>query len=71
MAKRYITPKRKHLKPRKYKGKCEQCGTPKPPNEIYSYVDDVNPAINYNAPYLCKECYENKYGAKLDGGNNE
>ena len=27
---------------------------------VYCYVDDVNPAINYNAPYLCKECYIKK-----------
>lgn len=62
MAKRYITPKRKHTKARKYNGKCEHCGTPKPLSEVYCYVDDVNPAINYNAPYLCKECYEKRYG---------
>ena len=49
------------MKPRKYNGKCEGCGTPKASNEIYCYVDDVNPAINYNAPYLCKECYEKRY----------
>lgn len=64
MAKRYIAPKSKYRKARKYNGKCEECGTPKPPTEIYSYVDDVNPAINYNAPYLCKECYEKRYGKK-------
>lgn len=64
MAKRYIIPKRKHTKARKYNGKCEGCGTPKPSSEIYCYVDDVNPAINYHAPYLCKECYEKRYGKK-------
>ena len=62
MAKRYIVPKRKHTKARKYNGKCEGCGTPKQLNEVYCYVDDVNPAINHNAAYLCKECYEKRYG---------
>lgn len=62
MARGYYQPKRKYMKPRKYNGKCEGCGTPKASNEIYCYVDDVNPAINYNAPYLCKECYEKRYG---------
>ena len=50
------------MKSRKYNGKCEECGTPKSLSEVYCYVDDVNPAINYNAPYLCKECYIKKYG---------
>lgn len=58
----YYAPRRKYQKPRPYKGKCENCGEPKAPNEIYCYVDDVNPAINYNAPYLCKKCYEERYG---------
>ena len=49
------------MKARKYNGKCEDCGTPKPPSEVFCYVDDVNPAINYNSPYLCKECYEKRY----------
>lgn len=66
MAKRYIAPKRKHTKSRAYKGRCEGCGTPKPSNEVYCYVDDVNPAINYNAPYLCKECYEKRCGKRKE-----
>lgn len=61
MARGYYQPRAKYRKARAYKGKCEGCGTPKPSSEIYCYVDDVNPAINYNAPYLCKECYEKKY----------
>ena len=64
MAKAYIAPRRKHMKSRKYKGKCENCGTPKPLSEVYCYVDDVNPAINYHSPYLCKEFYMKKYGGK-------
>ena len=61
MGKGVIQPKRKHMKARKYNGKCENCGTTKPLSEIYCYVDDVNPAINYSAPYLCKECYVKIY----------
>lgn len=61
MARGYMVPRAKYRKPRAYKGKCENCGTPKPPSEIYCYVDDVNPAINYNAPYLCKDCYMKRY----------
>lgn len=61
MARGYYQPKRKYMKARKYNGKCEGCGTPKTISEVYSYVDDVNPAITYNAPYLCKECYEKRY----------
>lgn len=64
MAKAYIAPKRKHTKARKYHGKCEGCGTPKTLSEVFCYVDDVNPAITYNAPYLCKECYKERYGEK-------
>ena len=61
MSKRYFMPNRKVSKPRKYGGKCEGCGAPKPLNEVYCYVDDVNPAINYHSPYLCKDCYEKRY----------
>ena len=64
MARGYYQPRIKYTKPRKYNGKCEGCGTPKPANEVYCYVDDVNPSINYYAPYLCKECYTKKYARK-------
>lgn len=64
MGKGYFQPKRKYSKCRKYNGKCEECGTPKPLSEVYCYVDDVNPSINYHAPYLCKECYIKKYGKR-------
>ena len=62
MARAYIAPRRKFMKSRKYHGKCEHCGTPKPPSEVYCYIDDVNPAITYNAKYLCIDCYRKKYG---------
>lgn len=66
MARAYIAPRRKMMKSRKYNGKCEHCGTPKTLSEVYCYIDDVNPAITYNAPYLCIDCYKKKYG---NGGN--
>ena len=49
---------------RKYGGKCEGCGAVKPLSEVYCLVDDVNPAINYSAPYLCRACYDKTYGRK-------
>lgn len=65
MAKRNFQPNSKNRKSRKYNGKCEGCGAPKALNEVYCYVDDVSPAINYNAPYLCKECYVKRYGGEI------
>ena len=62
MSKSYIAPRKKLVKARKYNGKCEKCGTPKQLSEVYCYVDDVNPAINYNVRYLCRECYRAVYG---------
>lgn len=47
---------------RKYKGKCEMCNKETKLSETYCYVDDTCASMNYYAPYLCKECYENKYG---------
>ena len=64
MTKKYITPRAKYRKCRKYNGKCEGCGVAKPASEVYCYVDDVNPAITHNSPYLCKECYIKKYGER-------
>ena len=64
MATAYIAQRRQLMNSRKYNGKCERCGTPKPLNEVYCYVDDVNPAITYNAPYLCIDCYNKKYKSK-------
>ena len=66
MARGYFQPKRKQMQSRKYNGKCEKCGMPKPLSEVYCYVDSVNPAINYNSPYLCKECYIEKYGKRRE-----
>ena len=67
MAKAYIAQRRKLMKSRKYNGKCERCGTRKPLSEVYCYVDDVNPAINYSAPYLCWDCYKATHRRGEDG----
>ena len=67
MARQYIAPKRYQMKSRKYNGKCEGCGAKKTLGEVFCYVDDVNPAITYNAPYLCRECYMKQYGGKNNG----
>lgn len=53
---------RKYSTVRKYGGKCEKCGKKTPFNEVYCYIDESNIAISYNAPYLCKECYQEIYG---------
>ena len=62
MARAYIAPRRKLMKSRKYNGKCDKCGIPKLLSEVFCYVDDVNPAITYNALYLCRDCYRKTYG---------
>ena len=50
---------RKYSTPRKYKGNCENCE--KQTEEVYQYIDESNIAISYNSPYLCRECYKEKY----------
>lgn len=50
---------------RKFNGYCEQCKKSLCPEHTYSYVDGNNEAITYNAPYLCKDCYEEKYHTKI------
>ncbi len=64
MASGYKVPRRKYTKARKYNGKCENCGKLTPENEVYSYVDGDNYSISYYSPYLCKQCYEERYGGK-------
>ena len=61
MARHYKIP-RKYSKPRKYNGRCEYCGRVRAFSEVYQRVDDNNIAISYNAPYLCKDCYIERYG---------
>lgn len=47
------------------KGHCEDCGKEIPVCQAYSYVDESNGAISANAPGLCAECYEKRYGKKV------
>ena len=51
---------------RKFNGHCEICKKSLCPEHTYSFVDGNNEAITYNAPYLCKECYEKTYGTKIE-----
>ena len=50
---------------RKFNGHCEKCHKSLCLEHVYSYVDGNNIAITNNAPYLCKECYENTYHTKI------
>ena len=61
MVKNYKLP-RKYYKSRKYNGKCEKCGCVC--EHPYSYIDGNNIAITYNAPYLCKKCFDEMYRNK-------
>lgn len=61
MARGYMRPRNKYLKPRKFGGLCEMCGEKKKENEVYCYIDGNNYAISYNSPYLCIDCYIKKY----------
>ena len=58
MAQHYKMP-RKYSRPKKIPKNCQICG--KKTDELYSYIDGNNISITYNAPYLCKECYDKKY----------
>lgn len=69
MARGYMRPHKKYMSIRKYNGKCEGCGQPKPSNEIYCYVDGDNYAISYHSPYLCINCYIKKYGRNKNENN--
>jgi hypothetical protein len=55
----------KYNTPRKYHGHCEQCGKEVPQNEICKYLDGNNVSITYYSQYLCKECYEERYGKQI------
>lgn len=54
-------PSRKYLKSRKYGGFCEGCREPKESSEVFQKIDDTCAAQSYHAPYLCRECYLEKY----------
>lgn len=61
MSQHYRMP-RKYDTPRKYHGKCENCGMAVPADQIHQYTDGNNIAITYNSPYLCEKCYKERYG---------
>lgn len=63
--KKYIYPKKKYYKSRKHDGKCANCGKEIPDNLAFSYIDESNISITRNAPYLCWECYNQKYNDKI------
>ncbi|MEG6615366.1 hypothetical protein V6C27_02835 [Peptococcaceae bacterium 1198_IL3148] len=52
-------------KPRKFNGKCERCGRPICSCKAYRYFDDTNAAISNSSPWLCADCYQEKYGVKI------
>ena len=57
--KHYRMPK-KYSRPKKIPKNCQNCGIKT--EDLYFYLDESNIAITYNSPYLCKQCYEKKYG---------
>lgn len=50
---------------RKFAGRCEACGKPLCSCRAYQYTDESNAAITASAPFLCRECYETRYGVKI------
>ena len=62
---RNITMKSVRTRPRKFRGRCEACGKPICACKAYQHTDDSNGAINANAKYLCRACYEKEYGVKI------
>jgi len=58
----YKTPK-KYLRRKKEPNNCQKCG--KKTEQLYIYVDGNNISITHNSPYLCRDCYEEKYGKEI------
>ena len=56
---------------RKFAGRCEACGKPLCSCRAYQYTDESNGAITANAPFLCRECYETRYGVKIQVGKDK
>ncbi len=50
---------------RKFSGRCESCGKPLCSCHAYQYTDESNGAITASAPFLCRSCYEERYGVKI------
>lgn len=51
---------------KKFLGYCEECKKSLCEEHAYFRVDGNNEAITNNAPYLCRNCYENKYNEKIE-----
>ena len=49
----------------KFSGRCEACGKPLCSCQAYQYTDESNGAITASAPFLCRSCYEDRYGVKI------
>lgn len=49
----------------KFSGHCEACGKPLCSCRAYQYTDESNGAITASAPFLCRNCYEQRYGVKI------
>lgn len=52
-------------RPRKYYGRCEGCGKEVCICSIYQYTDENNETITNNSPFLCRACYEERYGVTI------
>ncbi len=50
---------------RKFSGRCEACGKPLCSCRAYQYTDESNGAITASAPFLCRDCYEKRYGVRI------
>lgn len=50
---------------RKFNGNCECCGLSICACKAYKYTDDSNGEISARSQYLCRDCYEKKYGVKI------
>lgn len=50
---------------RKFGGRCEACGKALCSCQAYQYTDESNGAITASAPFLCRSCYELRYGVKI------
>ena len=50
---------------RKFSGHCESCGKALCSCRAFQYIDESNGAITASAPFLCRECYEQRYGVKI------
>lgn len=59
------TTKTARTRSRKFGGHCEACGKSICACKAYQYTDDSNGAISANSQYLCRDCYEKKYGVEI------